>query len=90
MNGKCGFPEKQWYRTRALARVGMADIQHYVEHVKGGTYQTLHPYRCGNHWHLSHYRQGKAVCPVCNQIRPAWFSGTAWIVAAHNDCQAND
>lgn len=78
---ECRFPEKRTYRTRELAREGMRQIRFAV----GERYDTLYPYRCPDesHWHLSHYRQGRAVCPVCGKLVPSWFGGKVWIIAVH-------
>lgn len=81
---ECPFPVKRTFRTRELARVGMKTIQWAVEG-QGSAYDTLYPYRCpnGRHWHLSHYRQGRVLCPVCQLKAPAWFGGKVWVISAH-------
>jgi hypothetical protein len=45
---ECPFPVKRSFRTRALARIGMGDIRDMVQ-ARGDQYNTLYPYRCGNH-----------------------------------------
>jgi hypothetical protein len=78
----CDFPAKRTFRTRELARAGAHEIRLHV----GVAYQTLYPYKCPTerHWHLSHFRQGYAICPVCGYRKPAW-RGAVWVMAAHRN-----
>lgn len=84
---ECRFAAKRTFPTREWARQGMRDIRAAVW-ARGVRYDTLYPYRCpnGSHWHLSHYRQGYAMCPVCGQRQQAWFGGKVWVIAAHGGC----
>lgn len=80
----CRYWQKHGYSTRELARNGAEAIRIGVEEM-GGTYSTLYPYPCpdGDHWHLSHYQQGRKTCPSCGQSAPAWNGGKVWVIGAH-------
>jgi hypothetical protein len=81
----CRFPAKRTFATRDKARAGAELIRQTVES-QGGVYQTLYPYRCpeNQHWHLSHYQQGYAVCSWCVQRRPAFKGGDDyWVLGNH-------
>lgn len=86
LDGHCRFGTRRAYRTRADARQGARDIQAQVEY-RGGTYTTLHAFKCpeGDHWHLSRYSQGKKRCGVCKDLHEAWNGGEFWIMAAHEN-----
>lgn len=80
----CRYSTKRGYATRDLAREGANQIRLTVE-LRGGSYDTLYPYRCpdAKHWHLSHYRQGYADCTRCESRKPAWDGGMWWVMAEH-------
>lgn len=75
---------KRLYATKDEAVAGAAEIKVHVEGF-GRTYIALHPYKCpdyGTHWHLTHYQQGYAICPLCRRRAPAW-RGRVWIIGWH-------
>lgn len=79
----CAHPDKRKYRSRSWADAGAKGIRKKVGET---AYQTLYPYECpaGGHWHLSHYRQGKAKCPACQMPQAAWKGGEDyWVIAKH-------
>ena len=80
----CTQPQEKKFPTRDGAKIGAEMIKARV----GAGYQQLYPYECsaGGHWHLSHYRQGKARCPVCQLPRNAWRGGESywWVISRHS------
>lgn len=79
----CTYPRKKKFANLNEAREGARAIEAH----HGERYEPLYPYECpsGGHWHLSHYRQGEAVCPVCQIKRPAWRGGESyWVISRHN------
>ena len=78
----CTRPSKRKFGSEYAAKLGADQIKRSV----GPNYDPLYPYQCpaGGHWHLSHYRQGTAKCPVCQLPKPAWRGGDAyWVIAKH-------
>ncbi|QIQ63311.1 hypothetical protein SEA_SETTECANDELA_195 [Mycobacterium phage Settecandela] len=86
---ECRHADKRAFHTRLAARLGAKKIREGVE-AHGGVYGTLYPYSCpddSSHWHLTHRRQGYAMCPVCCTRAAAWFGGRVWIIAKHEQCR---
>lgn len=78
----CTFPQKKRCKTKQEA----IELRDRMAKHFGDRYEPLYPYECpaGGHWHLSHYRQGKANCPVCQLHKPAWRGGEGyWVMAKH-------
>lgn len=83
----CRYPEKHAFDTREAARDGTLIIR--IKCMKDNReYQPLYPYKCpdAEHWHLSHYQQGTALCGTCNTVVPAW-KGSWWVIARHVDAE---
>lgn len=88
----CRYGDKRRFDTRDGARAGARTIKAAVE-ARGGVYDTLHPYACPDgptqghpaHWHLSHFHQGTATCPVCSLIVRAWRADN-WVISGHYGC----
>lgn len=83
--GTCRYGAKRTFGSKEAATAGTQDIRARVE-AAGRVYTTLYPYACpdGDHWHLSHYPQGTATCPVCGREAPAWNGGKVWVISAHD------
>lgn len=82
----CRFVTKRRFESSDAALSGAEAIRVTVQ-ARGGRYDQLHPYLCpdAEHWHLSHYLQGTAVCPLCGENVPAFDVGTGWVVSPHGD-----
>lgn len=89
MSDDCRYPDKHRYETEADARAGVDEIRAKV-FARGRRFVPLYPYLCPGHehWHLSSARQGRAACPQCETVEPAWFDDNRnqWVIYAHGEC----
>jgi len=82
----CRYWRKKEFVSKAQAYEGARQIRLHVE-LTGRTYDPLYPYLCpdGDHWHLSHYRQGEATCSHCGETARAWRGGADyWVIGEHS------
>lgn len=84
MTAPCRFATKRRFESSEAALAGAEAIRVAVQ-ARGERYDQLHPYLCpdAEHWHLSHYPQGTAVCPWCGEDVAAFDVGSGWVVAPH-------